>query len=273
MFLYRFTNKPLIMLAGLLFCAPAFSQSSISGNAAIGGTATIGYGSPPPVTPPDLTPPGVAIVQTNSGAGVDPTINTTLDVGSGVNRVLIVGIFGDRVIGPGMGAGDVASVVFNGDAASAVTFTNWNRVHDTEFAGVWFYSLANPDSGSHTLAVEFDSTPSTYHIAAIVLTNAAQTSYIRASSTGMFTDNEVASVVSSSATDLAVDLLILEPDTYGATANGGQTVRILSAAANFSKLAMSTKVGANFSASLGWDTGFGGSQTNAHLLLSVKGAQ
>lgn len=83
---------------------------------------------------------GSADLGNNGGTG---TLNVSYTVGSGLNRLLIVGVFGDQATDA------LTGVTYNG-----VAMTQYQKTHvDASTRWLYGYYLLNPASGAHTVSI------------------------------------------------------------------------------------------------------------------------
>lgn len=90
-----------------------------------------------------------------TGSGTGPTYSYTC--GSGSNRLLVVGFFAD------VGVADAVctSVTYNGVGMTRIGYANSDGGGDR---AIWMWALANPDSGSNTLQINFSSSQGNVYV-------------------------------------------------------------------------------------------------------------
>ena len=171
------------------------------------------------------------------------SVSTSLNA-VGENRLLLAGIcwYG--------GGRTITSVTYGGVACAQVMTTNW--FYENGYLAL--YALAGPAAGSGTLRVTFSGVASEVSLVGMIVTNANQTSSVRAAAGRYGASATLGSSVAvpSVPEDLLVDVLCYP--IFAPVPGPGQTQRIVSDTPNKASARMSTKRGAAGSTTMSWST-------------------
>lgn len=124
------------------------------------------------------TPRAEAAIAINTSKDCIVNVNPcSYTVGSGSNRMLIVGLFGDNTDGG-------PSITYNGTAMTNLTP---GGVHGGTDRYIWFFYLLNPSTGANNLVLSWTSSPGNFEMMAADYSGVSQTGQPDASGTNTST--------------------------------------------------------------------------------------
>ncbi len=174
----------------------------------------------------------VTAVDGGNNGGSTTSLTFAIDVGSGSDRGLVVGIIGDT----GVGNDDISSVTFNGDAMSFASKVLAPSAADGRWT--YIYVLSNPDSGSHNVVITAGSSHYLLGLAS-AYTGVYQSDTMDGSNTNTLGLGVSPNILTTSVTTTADNcwgILIRSGFTgssVGPTASSGSTIRTTDAALHY----------------------------------------